>query len=213
LCYTWLRKATKAKGEERYRVLDEQLQQLQAQLLAPSKWKAERNRLQAEAERELQETWQRVSQVFETSNKEFAKWERYCREQGDLLRTLEDLAAQEHPMYELDNHKDQIMTVFKLALANLAMWTRDQCFPATFAHATWGRLAPFFHLSGVVTSSLQTVSVQLCPFNDRHYTRDLVLLCQRVNEKQLHLPDSRLLLFSVQGMARPILHQQRPPNT
>ena len=33
------------------------------------------------------------------------------------------------------------------------------------------------------------VSVQLRPFNDRQYTRDLSLLCQRVNEKQLHLPD------------------------
>ncbi len=26
-------------------------------------------------------------------------------------------------MYELDNHKYQIMTICKLALANLAMWT------------------------------------------------------------------------------------------
>jgi len=26
-------------------------------------------------------------------------------------------------MYELDHHKDQIMTICKLALANLAMWT------------------------------------------------------------------------------------------
>jgi hypothetical protein len=72
--------------------------------------KAERNRLQAEAEREMQESWQRVSHVLETSNKEFAKWERYCCEQGDLLRALENLAAQERTMYELDNRKDQIMT-------------------------------------------------------------------------------------------------------
>ena len=51
------------------------------------------------------------------------------------------------------------------------------------------------------------VSVQLRPFNDRHYNRDLVLLCQQVNEKQLHLPDGHLLLFSLQEMARPILHK------
>ncbi len=69
------------------------------------------------------------------------------------------------------------MTVFKLALANLATWTRDQCFPASYAHATWARLAPFFQL-----------------------------------EKQLHLPDGRLLLFSLQEMARPILHQQQRLN-
>jgi len=26
-------------------------------------------------------------------------------------------------MYELDNRKDQVMTVFKVALTNLVMWT------------------------------------------------------------------------------------------
>ncbi len=32
---------------------------------------------------------------------------------------------QEREMYELDNRKDQVMTVFKVALANLGMWVRD----------------------------------------------------------------------------------------
>ena len=104
------------------------------------------------------------------------------------------------------------MTVCKLALANLAMWTRNQCFPASYAHATWARLAPFFQLPGVVISNQHTVSVQLRPFHDRQYNRDLLLLCQRVNEKPLHLPDGRRLLFSVQQMARPILHQQQRLN-
>ena len=157
----------------------------------------------------MAELWQRVYRVLDKSNKEHTKWERYSHEQCDLLRALEDLDAQERTMYELDNRKDQIMTVCKLALANLAMWTRDQCFPPSYTHATWGRLAPFFQLPGVVTSSQQQVSVQLHPFNDRQYNRDLVLLCQRVNEKHLHLPDGRLLLFSVKEQARPILHQQQ----
>jgi hypothetical protein len=53
------------------------------------------------------------------------------------------------------------------------------------------------------------VSVQLRPFHDRQYNRDLSLLCQRVNEKHLLLPDGRLLLFRVQETVRPILHQQQ----
>jgi len=122
LRYTRLRKETKAKGEERYRTLDEQLQQLQAQSVPPGQWKTERNKLQAEAERDMQALWERVSRVLETSNKEFARWEHYCREQGELLRALEDLAVQERTMYELDNRKDQIMTVCKVALANLGMY-------------------------------------------------------------------------------------------
>ncbi len=97
-------------------------------------------------------------------------------------------------------------------LANLAMWTRDQCFPASYTHATWARLAPFFQLPGTITYSRHTMSVQLRPFHDRQYNRDLSLPCQRVNEKQLHLPDGRLLLFSLQEMARPILHQQQRLN-
>jgi hypothetical protein len=115
-------------------------------------------------------------------------------------------------MYELDNRKDQMMTICTLALANLAMWTRDQCFPASSAHATWARLAPFFPLPGPITASRHMVSVHLCPFHDRPYHCDLSLLCQRVHAKQLHVPDGRLLLFQVQEIARPILHQQQRLN-
>jgi hypothetical protein len=42
-----------------------------------------------------------------------------------------------------------------------------------------------------------TVSVELHPFNDRQYNRDLITLYQRVNERQVRLPDGRLLVFSV----------------
>jgi hypothetical protein len=102
LRYTRLWKETKTKGEERYRVLDKQLQALEVQGISPGQWKVERNRLQAEAESEMAELWQRVYRVLDKSNKEHARWERYCREQCDLLRALEDLAAQERTMYELD---------------------------------------------------------------------------------------------------------------
>jgi hypothetical protein len=34
-------------------------------------------------------------------------------------------------------------------------WTGDQDFPASYAHGTWGRVAGFFQLPGVVTSSQQ----------------------------------------------------------
>jgi len=92
-----------------------------------------------------------------------------------------------------------IMTVCELALANLAMWVRDRCFPASYAHATWACLASFFRLPRSVISHQHMVSVQLRPFNDRQYNRDLLLLCQRVNEMQLHLSDGRLLLFFCSG--------------
>jgi hypothetical protein len=74
---------------------------------------------------------------------------------------------------------------------------------------TGARLAPFFQLGGVVVSTLHTVSVELHPFNDRQYNRDLLALCQRVNERQVRFPDGRLLLFSVKETCRPILHGQQ----
>ena len=67
--------------------------------------------------------------AYEQCNTEFSKQERYCKEQREVLRALEELKAQEKKMYELDHRKDQIMTSVKVALANLAMWTRDQYFP------------------------------------------------------------------------------------
>jgi hypothetical protein len=100
-------------------------------------------------------------------------------------------------MYELENGKDQCMTVLKLALANLGMWVREQYFPATYAHATWHRLLPFFRLPGRVTGGKQAVLVELRPFNDRQLNRDLRLLCERVEAAQPKLPDGRRLRFTL----------------
>ena len=100
-------------------------------------------------------------------------------------------------MYELNNDKDQVMTVCKVALANLAMWTHDHYVPSDYAHATWERLAPFFDLPGRVTWEQTTVRVELRPFNDRQRTRDRMALCARVEAQAPHLPDGRHLVLSV----------------
>ena len=67
----------------------------------------------------------------------------------------------------------------------------------------------WFQLPGVAVSTLHTVTVELRSFNDRQYNRDLLALCQRVNERQVRLPDGRLLVFSVKETCRPILHGQK----
>jgi len=151
----------------------------------------------------------RVEKLSQQISKEQEKCQRYAHKQCDLLRSLEDLAMNERTMYELDNRKDHVMTVFKVALANLAMWTRDQYFPDTYSAATWERLAPFFRLPGIVLSSQQNVTVSLRPFNDRQLNHDLISLCHRVNASSLHLPDGRHLFFTVQEVVRPILDWQK----
>jgi hypothetical protein len=98
----------------------------------------------------------------------------------------------------LHHRKDQVMTVCKVALANLVMWTRDQYFPASYAHATWHRLAPFFRIAGTVVPDASTVHVELRPFNDRTLNRDLAM---RMSSESIKLPlDSplgRLLSFTM----------------
>ncbi len=192
---TKLWKQAKEHGEVLYRALNERLQALEAQGVSEGTYRAERKKLKAEADAELQSLWQRVYRVREKSHQESTKHERYCREQRDLLRALEDLATSERVMHELDNRKDQIMAICKVALANLAMWTRDRFFPSSYAHATWQRLQPFFRLPGRVLWDREVVQVELRSFNNRQLTRDLIAVCQRVNEMQPRLPDGRLLIL------------------
>ena len=77
------------------------------------------------------------------------------------------------------------------------MWTRNQYFPATYAHATWQRLVPFFRLPGRIVRQARRVHVELRPFNDRQLNRDLALLCARINEAAPRLPDGCPLSFTI----------------
>lgn len=157
------------------------------------------------ADAEMQERNTTIWRAYDESNAEFHKQERYCKDQRELLRALADLAAREQTMYELDNAKDQIMTVCKVALTNLAMWTRDQYFPPTYAHATWKRLEPFFKLPGQVVWEEECVRVTLRPFNDRQLNRDLTAMCLEVEAKAPRLPDGRQLILKIGAASRLIL--------
>ena len=111
-------------------------------------------------------------------------------------------------MYELDNRKDQVMTVCKVALANLGMWVRDRYFPASYAHASWHRLQVFFQLPGRIFWGQDRVEVELKRFNDRVLNRDLETLCAKVAKAQPYLPDGRRLLLRIQGTAILLLDAQ-----
>lgn len=137
--------------------------------------------------------------MYHQCNAEFSKQERYCKEQREILRTLEELKEQERTMYELDHRKDQVMTVCKVALANLAMWVRDHYFPPSYGQATWKRLLPFFQFPGTITQNSTMVRVELRPSNDRALNRDLAILCERANQASPRLPDGRQLSFTIRS--------------
>jgi hypothetical protein len=172
-------------------------------------YRAEVKACKAAADAQVDALCQRAYKAHDASRAEWSKCERYCREQRTLLRELEDVVARERTMHELDNGKDQIMTVMKLALTNLTMTVRDQWFPATYAHATWRRLAPFFRLPGRVIYGPKLVIVELRPFNDRQLNRDLAAVCTRVAEAQPRLLEGRRLVLTAADQRRPILDFQQ----
>src|SRR6266700_386151 len=101
----------------------------------------------------------------------------------------EELRACEREMQELDNTKDQIMTLLKVGLANLGMWLRDHYFGESYQSCGWERMVPFFQLSGWVTATQAEVRLDFSPFNHRAMGRDLQDLCRNVNTSGVHLPD------------------------
>ena len=100
------------------------------------------------------------------------KCEGYCRELRQVLRYQEDLQTQARDRYELDHSKDQLMTLFKVGLANLGMWVRDHYFGASYQHCGGPRLLPFFKLGGWVTTTAREVKLEVCAFNNRALGRD-----------------------------------------
>jgi hypothetical protein len=155
--------------------------------------------MKTEADADLAERWCRYERVRDREDREETRYTRYCLEQCELLRALRELAAKERAMYELANGKDQCMTVMKLALAKLGMWVREQYFPATYAHATWHRLVPFFRVQSRVTEGKQAVWVEVRPFNGRQLNRDLRVVWERVTATQPILPAGRRLCLSIAG--------------
>lgn len=123
--------------------------------------------------------------------------EAYCRDLRQILRQQADSQAQARAMFELDHAKDQIMTLFKLGLANLGMWVREEYFGKSYDHCGWQRLWPFFKLGGWITKTANEVQLDVCAFNNRALVRDLAELCCKVNASNVLLPDGRRLVMRV----------------
>jgi hypothetical protein len=100
-------------------------------------------------------------------------------------------------MYELNHAKDQLMTLFKLGLANVGMWVRDRYFGQSYQHCRGPRLLPFFKLGGWITTTTSEVQLEVCAFNNRALVRDLEEVCRNVNTSGATLPDGRRLVVAV----------------
>ena len=191
--------AAKERARELSDVLFKRQRELEEQGVSEGVFRREMRVAREETQAEMDELNGQIRRAIDRCDQEFHKQERYCKEQREVLRALEELAAREPQMYELDDRKDQVMTVCKVAMANLVMWTRDRYFPAGYGQATWKRLEPFFKLSGRVRWGQERVEVELRQFTDRQLNRDLAAVCRRVAAAKPRLPDGRQLIFTTCG--------------
>jgi hypothetical protein len=152
---------------------------------------------QLEAEWEVHHRRVLLEATSVAGKRELKHCEQSCRALRLVLRQQEELRACEREMQELDNTKDQLMTLLKVGLANLGMWLRDHYFGESYQSCGWERLVPFFQLSGWVTATQAEVRLDFSPFNHRGMGRDLQDLCRKVNTDGAQLPDGRRLVLTV----------------
>jgi hypothetical protein len=105
-----LHKQHKSRADELYRELGLYQSTLELQEVADYVLRRQIKERKAIIEAELEPIRVKEWRAYEQCNTEFRKQERYCKEQRDVLRALEDLDAKERIMYELDHRKDQVMT-------------------------------------------------------------------------------------------------------
>jgi hypothetical protein len=115
-------KEHKCRADELYRELGLYQSTLELQGVTDYALRREIKERKAVIDAALEKIRAKEWRAYEQCNTKFRKQERYCQEQRATLRALEDLDANERTMYELDHRKDQVMTVCKVALANLGMW-------------------------------------------------------------------------------------------
>ncbi len=124
--YTRFWKAAREQERTLYQELTQALWELERSGAPEQVYRAEAKARKGAIDAAVDALCQRAYKAHDAYRVEWDKCERYCREQRTLLRQLEDLTTHERAMHELDNSKDQVMTVMKLALANLGMKVRDQ---------------------------------------------------------------------------------------
>lgn len=185
--------------KEQYNPLDAVYRSLNAGKTGYYQRRCELDDVRRDLQAKIEQQQQILQRTRAEMDDEFVKAKRYAQQQCQLQRDLLDLEDQVCEMFELDNRKDQLMSVFNIVLTNLIMWTRDTFFPNSYARVTWKTLQPFFRLPGRIETNATTCTVTLRPFNDLTLKRDLIQLCQKVNNAELKLPDGLALHFRVIG--------------
>lgn len=159
-------------------------------------------RAEAERERteeELKPVYAQVESAAEKIKKEQEKREKYRQEREEKEQELAEVsqAMEDHPMYELDDRKDQLMGALRIFLVNILQWLRGEVFPETYERATYKTLAPFLQMGGFVVEHPDCIEVFLDGFWQSAKQRELEEIVARCNALKFTAPDGRRLWFAV----------------
>ncbi len=185
--------------EEAERSLEKEIRQRDTRgepALGIHRWaEAERERI----EEKLKSVRARVEVAAEKVEKEQEKREKYHQEREEKEQALAEVSQtmEDHPMYELDDRKDQLMSALRIFLVNILQWLRGEVFPEAYESATYKTLAPFLQMGGFVIKHPDCIEVFLDGFWQSAKQRELEEVVARCNALKLTAPDSRRLWFRV----------------
>jgi prepilin-type processing-associated H-X9-DG protein len=178
-------------------ILQQAVQQGQAQ--GETAWALHQWAKSEEARIEEELPAQQMDAAAEQVEQEHAKQQRYHQQQQqkqqELTKTIQTMA--DHPMYELDDRKDQLLSVLRLCLLSVLQWLRNAVFPDSYARATYETVKPFIQMGGFVIEHAHSIEVRLDGFWQSAKQRDLEKLVSRCNARQFTAPDGRPLRFGI----------------
>ena len=162
--------------------------------------KLEGKRLQARGTGARQEKQQRYSQRLANYSIKEAELLRKIDKHQQIIATLESKRAcvdEEAPLYEIDTEKDQIMTHLKVALANSALYARENYFGEKYLRALPQTLhRVFFSQAGYVEESAKEINIILDAYRDPVLQADVLTACDALNQRQIRTFDGKLIRIS-----------------
>ncbi len=127
------------------------------------------------------------------------KLARYYAEREEKKHALAKVTRRmtDHPMYELDDRKDQLVSALRLCLVNVLQLLRDTVFPESYAQSTYKTLIPFIQMDGFVIEHIDHIEIFFDGFWQSAKQRDLVEVVARCNAQRFTAPDGRFLKFAI----------------
>ena len=188
-----------AEWEAAQQALQETIQQRDTQGHAAwdiYQWaQAEETRIQEQLEPQRARMEAAAQKVEKEQDKQLCYREAQQQKQQALAEVTQAMA--DHPMYELDDRKDQLLGALRLCLTNVLQWLRDTVFPESYANASYKSATPFVQMGGFVIEHPGHIEVLLDGFWQSAKQQDLEEIVTRCNVQAFTAPDGRPLRFGI----------------